>query len=231
MVYAMKFNKQIKRLTLCAAAVAFCALNLAPIYGRNFMEDYASFIGEDDYRKFYERHGVLPCIYESVDCSANLVIEFEDTNLVRSKNNKLVYHVTPHFTSCPYMIVDSVVPFRYEREEESYKEDQDSYRDSLRKFQPGFKQHGVQITDVSGTFDSSLVVKRHHAIPIKRLDLCVGDTIFANNQMTVLWINGHYLKVRGTALIGKVFMNSDWRRELEHHRMKSNKNPYNSLPE
>ena len=231
MAETMKLFKQIKRLTLCAAAVAFCAPNLAPIHGRNFMEDYTSFIGADDYRAFYERHGVLPCIYESVDRSANLVIKFEDKNLVRSENNKLVYHVTPHFTSCPYMIVDSVVPFRNEREEESYKEGQDSYRDSLRKLHPGFQQHGVQITDVSGTFDSSSVVKRHHAIPIKRLDLCVGDTIFANNQMTILWINGHYLKASRTALISKVFMNSDWRRELEHHRMKSNMNPYNSLPE
>ena len=116
----MKILKSIVSQVLCFAALAFYAPKLAPIYGGNFLDDYASYIGANNYRLFYESHGMLPYQYGNVDQSVFVGLEFVDTNLIRSQNNKLVYHVTPHFTPCPYLTVDSIVSFRNEWEDSSF---------------------------------------------------------------------------------------------------------------
>ena len=86
------------------------------------------------------------------------------------------------------------------------------------------KRNKVQVTDVQGTLNDYRPRRSSDSTSIKRLDLCVGDTIFANNPMSVLWIGGNYLTACRMALIGVVLTNPDWRGQYEHHKMKSNIN-------
>ncbi|MBR6284786.1 MAG: hypothetical protein IKR25_10920 [Muribaculaceae bacterium] len=71
-------------------------------------EEFAEFIGASNPRLFYEKNGFLPHVYCDIDNSTIMSIDFIGTNLMQS-NNKQVFSVTPHFTTCPYITIDSLV--------------------------------------------------------------------------------------------------------------------------
>lgn len=124
-------------------------------------EEFAEFIGASNPRQFYEKNGFLPYVYYNIDNSTIMRIEFIGTNLMRS-SNKHVFRVSPHFTTCPYITIDSLVYMN------------------------------ISMDTTSITQHSTL--QRLLGYDLKYIDLCAGDTIFADEKMMVLWANGNFLR-------------------------------------